>query len=141
MFANVAFDPHCTPQEANYMLRLIDSLTFLQLVLLNIFTDKARFTLRSTRYEPGEQVTFNLLAILSAEFDLFQRGLLRLQQPPAQHGEIVLEMNQIIPAYVHLTSHGQRLVQLASLREINSQDIKPVEEALSAPPISRASGS
>ena len=137
LFSNVAFDIHCSRQEANYFLHVMERLTFLQLVLLNIFSNTNRFQLRSTRYQPGEQVSFAQLSILSATFDLFQQNLLRLQEPGAQHGEIALDLNQIRPAYTSLTVTGTRLFQLSGLSEIAQVDIEPVIKLFSMPSLNQ----
>lgn len=131
LFANVSFDPHCSRHEANYLLHVMDSTTFLQLVLLSIFRDTSRFHLRSARYKPGEVISFDLLTILSATFTLFQAGLLRLHEAGAQHGEIVLEMNQLRPAFISLTASATRLYQMAGLADIGYEHFTPVVAALS----------
>jgi hypothetical protein len=50
LFANVAFDANCSQSEANYLLHVMDGLTFLQLAIVSLFSDASRsFRQRITR--------------------------------------------------------------------------------------------
>ena len=138
LFGNVSFDPHCSQQEANYLLHVMDNMTFLQLILLNIFADTTRFHLRSIRYEPGEHVSYDLLTILSATLALFQAGLLRLREPGQDSYEVVFDMNELRPAHVSLGPQATRLVQIAGLADIADENLTPIVSSLSTPPIAKA---
>jgi hypothetical protein len=126
LFANIAFESDCSTEEANRLLRIMDSFTFTQLVLLNIANDPTKFHLQSIAFQGGTPVTYRLISLLSEYFDLFQRGYLRLQKPNDVHGEIVLEKIQIIPAFTYLTDVGKRFFDLASLDEIDNKFIQPI---------------
>jgi hypothetical protein len=126
LFANVAFDSTCSVAEANYLLRLMERLTFRQLVFLSIFSNRNQFPqLPSASFE-NKQVGFDLLNALSALFDLYQNGLLKSREPGAENFEVVFGGSEIIPTHIVLSETGERLFHLAGLAEINQFDQQEV---------------
>lgn len=122
-YSNLAFDGSCTTHEANFALNTAESLTYAQLCLLNIYQNKSKYNLRADDLKPGEQVTYASLNCLQQSFDLFKRGYLLLKKPGEGNHSLVLEINQITPAYVDLSVNGSRLYQILSLKDIDADDI------------------
>ncbi len=131
LFSNIAFDHNVSSMQGNYYLRQLESLSYLDLVLLAVYSLPRRFSLRKKPYAPGELITFDLAVILDSLFGLLRSQLLLLQKEGTKNHEIVLDPNRIRPDDVMLGGSGQILEHYASLREIPYADIKPVVEALS----------
>ncbi len=118
LFANVAFDPTCSRSEANYLLHLMDGLTFLQLALISLFSNPERFPkLPSESYE-GKRIDFELLNALAATFELFQNGILKQWKRGEQGAEVVFDSMELLPAHMVLSPAGKRLFELAGLGAI-----------------------
>lgn len=118
LFANVSFDDNCSPAEANYLLHVMDTLTFLQLSLLSLFGRAADFPELRTNDYGDKNVTGELSNILAATFELCQRGLITLRDPAHEEGTVVLDPAEIQPAHMRLRTLGQRLYELAGLASI-----------------------
>jgi len=118
LFANVAFDANCSRSEANYLLHMIDGLTFLQLALVSLFSDTNRFPQLPTDDYEGKPIHFDLLNALAATFELYQNGMLRLRKPGDESGEVVLDVGEIRPAHMTLSATGKRLFELAGLEQL-----------------------
>jgi hypothetical protein len=133
LFANVAFDPNCSRSEANYLLHVMDGLTFLQLALVSLFSDTDRFRqLPSDGYEE-KRIDFELLNTLAATFELFQNGILKLSEPGGKGGEVIFDLGEIRPAHMALSPTGTRLFDLAGLAAIgDSTELKRLADLLAA---------
>jgi hypothetical protein len=113
LFANVAFDATFSRSEANYLLHLIDGLTFLQLALISLFSDMERFPkLPSENYE-RKRISYELLNTLAATFQLFQSGILKLWKRGDDSAEVVFDPVELVPAHMVLSPTGTRLFELA----------------------------
>jgi hypothetical protein len=131
LFANVSFDADCSQSEANYLLHLMDGLTFLQLALVSLFSDPASFPqLPATDYQE-RPVDYELLNALAATFELYQNGILRLRKPGDESGEVILDIGEIRPAHMTLSATGKRLFELAGLAAIGeSSDLQTLADLL-----------
>ena len=122
LFTNVSFDPNCSPAEANYLLHVMDSVTFLQLSLVSLYSDTSRFAeLPSAGYQ-NKKISLEFSNILAATFALCQNGLVTLREPGQDEGTVVLDQVEIQPAHMALRTFGQRLFELAGLVAIAESD-------------------
>ena len=117
LFTNVAFDPSCSRSEANYLLHLMENLTFHQLSLMSLYSDGARFPLPNEGYD-GKNISFDVIHLLVATFELCQTGLIQLVEKGEKNGTAVLDPLEIRPACMILTAIGRRLFDLAGLAAI-----------------------
>lgn len=135
MFSNVAFDATCSKAEANYLLYLMDSLTFLQLTLISLFSDAGRFPNLPTESYEGKRISFELLSALSATFDLFQRGIVKLWRRGDDGASVVFDPVELLPAHMVLSPTGKRLFELAGLGAIaDSDDIRKLADLFAEAP-------
>jgi hypothetical protein len=130
LFANIAFDPHCPPSEANYLIKLTEALTFSQLVLLRIFATQEVFTLRPESYSKAGQVSFSTLAALEEIQTLCYRNLAQMQKPGDPHYTIILGINEICPSHMKLAASGKRLFHMLNLQSMPVEDVAGVVEHL-----------
>jgi hypothetical protein len=117
-FARVSFDSTCSPDEANYLLHVLDSLTFLQLSLISLFGNTAQFPNLPTNDYAQKNVTGELSNVLAATFELCQSGLVLLRNAGEANGTVVLDPGDIEPAHMTLRLVGRRLYELAGLAAI-----------------------
>jgi hypothetical protein len=133
LFANVAFDANCSRSEANYLLHLMDGLTFLQLSLVSLFSDAGGFPQLPANDYQERPIDFELLSALAATFELYQNGILRLQKPGDESGEVILDIGEIRPAHMTLSATGKRLFDLAGLAAIGeSSDLRTLADLLAS---------
>jgi hypothetical protein len=124
LFANVTFDPKCSSSEANYLLHVMDRLTFLQLTLISLFSDATRFPKLPEEDYEQKSVSFELLNALTATFELFQNGILKLWKRGDKEASVVFDSLELRPAHMVLSSAGKRLFELAGLGAIgDSTDV------------------
>lgn len=133
LFANVAFDADCSQAEANYLLHVMDGLTFLQLAAVSLFSDASRFPQLPAEDYQGKPIPFDLLNALAATFELYQNGILRLRKPGDESGEVILDVGEIRPAHMTLSATGKRLFELAGLVAIGeSSDLRVLADLLAS---------
>lgn len=130
IFSNAVFDSHLSMQQVNMLLKIAEGMTYQQLGLIAIANDPSGYSLKSEKLQPGQTITHEQLAVLMEIFDLFRMGFLLLQPPDKPNHTILLEMNQIIPAHLRLSTPGNYIYQLMSLSNYNSQDINHIVENL-----------
>jgi hypothetical protein len=118
LFTNVAFEPNCSRAEANHLLHLMDSLTFLQLCLVSLFSDPERYPQLPTGGYDGKTLSLDLVSTLAACFELSQNGIIKLWKRGAENGEVVLDPTDIRPSDMVLSPIGKRLFDLAGLHAI-----------------------
>lgn len=133
LFANVAFDAGCSESEANYLLHVMDGLTFLQLSIVSLFSDASRFPQLPAEDYQEKAIAFDLLNALSAIFELYQIGVVRLRKPGEESGEVILDLAEIRPAHMTLSASGKRLFVLAGLAAIGeSSDLRTLADLLAS---------
>ena len=140
LFANVAFDANCSRSEANYLLHVMDGLTFLQLALVSLFSDTDRFPkLPSEDYE-RKRIDFELLIALAATFELFQNSILKLWERGDESAAVIFDPVEIPPAHMILSPTGKRLFDLAGLGAIaDSNELQRLADLFAtAPPAAEA---
>lgn len=148
---NVAFDQHCSPEHANYLLGLIERLTYQQLVMLRTFmplvmgivapeTGNELTELESDhirqRIEEHENLHDGLLesmetgivipdgcAANAALMELFALNLVHYQRRSPLDNESPQTMNQINYALTYTTSLGIELHDLCGLAGVPIEDI------------------
>lgn len=120
LFANVSFDATCSPSEANYLLHLMDGLTYTQLCLVSLFSDAQRFpNLPSDNYE-GKRIPAELSHVLAATYELYQRELVNVRPRGDENLAVVFQGLEIPPAHLMLSDTGKRLFKFAGLATIGS---------------------
>lgn len=131
LFANVAFDATCLPNEANYQIHVAESLTYAQFVLLQLFSegDNSK-NLRTTAYGAGAQVHYATISLLHSIHELCDRNLVVMQKAQEANHTIVLGINLICPADLKLTVGGRRLHTLLGLSAIPQQEIDDIAQGL-----------
>ncbi len=122
LVTNVSFESDCSPAEANYLLHVMDSLTFMQLSLISLFRNAEQFAELPTSGYAEKQITGELSNVLAATFELCQNGLVSLREAGAENGTVVLDPTEIEPAHMSLRPVGQRLYDLAGLEVIGESD-------------------
>lgn len=129
LFANVAFDPECSRAEANYLLHLMDGLTFLQLTLVSLFSDASRFPKLPTEDYERKRIDFELLNALAATFELFQNSILKLWKRGDDSAAVIFDPAELLPADMVLSPTGKRLFELAGLGAIaDSNDVQELAD-------------
>ena len=138
-FANIAFDETCKQYEANQLLRLAESLSYPQMVLLSLFDrndNKFNLSLHplismnsSLQQNIGGDSEALVITIceLCNSFNLVkidhQGGRIR------QAGTNEL-LTDIIPAQAKLSKNGKRLHDLLALSKIPDQDLEHIAQYL-----------
>lgn len=133
LFTNVSFDSSCSPSEANYLLHLMENLTFRQLALISLYSDGKRFPLPKEGYDE-KNVGPEVMHLLVATFELCQSGLVQLQEPNEENATAVIDPLEIRPAYMILSSIGKRLFDLAGLAAIaDSNELENLARDINPP--------
>ncbi len=154
---NVAFDQHCSPEHANYLLGLIERLTYQQLAMLRTFmpvvigilapetgielTELESDHIRQ-RMEEHENLRDGLLegmetgivnsdgfAANAALMELFALNLVHYQRCSPLDGESPQTINQINYALTYTTSLGGELHDLCGLAGVPIEDIDCLKKA------------
>jgi len=122
--SNVAFDVSCSRSEANYVLNVLERLTYGQLVILSLFAEPSRFAqLPADSYE-NKKIDPELSNTLLATFELSQIGLIKLWVDGKEgDAEALLDMGDIRPKHLGLSISGKRLFELAGLDLIPSKEL------------------
>jgi hypothetical protein len=148
---NVAFDHHCSPEHANYLLGLIERLTYQQLVMLRTFNPPVIGILASEnenelteldgdyirlRMEEHENLRDGLLECMEtgivdsdgsaanvALLELFALNLVDYQRLSPLENERPQSMNQINYALTYTTLLGTELHDLCGLAGVPIEDI------------------
>jgi len=130
IFSNAVFNPHLSINQVNLLLKIVEGMTYQQLGLIAIAKDPSKYLLKNEKLQPGKMITHDQLGVFMEIFDLFRRGFLLLQPPDQTNHTILLEMNQIIPAHLKLSTPGNYIYQLMGLYDYNPQDINNIVEKL-----------
>lgn len=120
-YSNLVFADQVKRSEANYLLSIVESLTYTQLCLLSIVSQSNRFTLRNQALKPGAIHNGESLDIIQQSLYLFQRQLLfcyREEAPGQAH-----EVSIVIPDDAKLTTTGMRIASLCGLQQIPKEEL------------------
>ncbi|MDY0275513.1 MAG: hypothetical protein RBR42_08775 [Desulfomicrobium sp.] len=127
LFSNVAFDETCTEEEANYLIHVVGSLTYAQLVLLRLFSESSgEHNLRGTSYGAGAEIYYATLSTLQSVHELCDLNLVIMQRPNEDRYTIVMGISMICPQHLELTMSGHRLHDLLSLSVMPQEDLETV---------------
>jgi hypothetical protein len=125
LYANVAFHPQVSPQQANYLIALAGQLTYRQLVALAIAYEQARSgpVLRQKSFlddpaDPGAFAALGLegIALITEIFGLYQQGLLT---DPTLSWTQVADVN---PGLMRPEPTGAVLVEMMGLDTLPSDE-------------------
>lgn len=116
-YANVAFSPGVTVEEANYYLRLFDDLTYRQLCVICLLFMKPYQSelseLRKGDYRANTQgMSADTLTLLQEIFGLYNRGLVACRTVQGEGCSALLGWHDVIPAQLELTGLGDRFQKL-----------------------------
>jgi hypothetical protein len=131
LFANIAFDQYCSPEEANFQIKVAESLTYAQFILLRLFALKDNpFNLRQQDYKPSSQTTYATVNLLHEIHELCSLNLAIMQRPNEPNHTIVMGINIICPSQMQLAVGGKRLHDLLGLLVIQNEDLESVAKCL-----------
>lgn len=131
LFSNIAFDASCTREEANMHISTAESLTYSQFVLLQLVSGKGSdLKLRSQPYGSRAQIARGTIGLLHEIHDLCNRQLVIMAKPGDDQHTIVMGINNICPAWLHLAVGGERIHELLSLTDIGDSDLENIAKWL-----------
>ncbi len=125
IFSDAVFDPDLSINQLNALLNLIDKLSYRQIVYIRIFSDTCAFNLSKTKLKAGQGITYEKLSIYMELFELFKEGLLILNEPDKSTHTIVIDLKQIIPAFVSLSTQGEYLFSVAGIKNLELEELRP----------------
>jgi hypothetical protein len=131
LFANVAFSQDCPPEEANFHIKMAESLTYSQFVLLRLFAFKDNpFNLRQQDYRACTQTTYATISLLHSIQELCALNLAIMQRPSEPNHTIVIGINIISPSHMQLAVGGERLHNLLGLQVVEDKDLESIAKWL-----------
>lgn len=131
LLTNIAFDETCKSHDADRFLRLSESLSYNQFILLNIFSSNETGNsqnLRSTSYENERTINNSTESLLNMSFELVNSGLIYLPFISGNEDEhtAVMGSQEIVPSQMRLSQSGKKMYQLLSLDNIDSNEISEI---------------
>jgi hypothetical protein len=139
LFVNIVFEK-VTLDLANLLLKTVGTMTYRQLVLLNLFNlNKGNPLELSTKQ--GTQLS-DKVSIYQEIFELTQLGLLKKRMVEDESKKVTLKdigninynamfgWDEVVPGYMELTSLGKEACKLLSLDEISRIDIENLVKQL-----------
>lgn len=131
IFADFAFAKGTSVDDAQAILSLVESLSYRQLVILEVFHEQ-RSTLRTTDYRNERPASLTQLGVLEDAYQLSLRGLVLNQVAGATQADFMLGWHDVAPRHMRLTSLGTLLSTLTGAESsIPEDDRRPIREALS----------
>lgn len=125
LLANIAFHPEITKEEANYMIRLAERLSYRQLCIISLFGHSEKYHLRDKSWRGSrEDISSEKAALLQEIFELYSQGLLN------GGGEALLGVGDIIPNKMKIQGITADLHNLMELWSISSKDIEDLSKLL-----------
>lgn len=120
-YANLVFASDVKKSEANYLLSIVESLTYTQLCLLGIVSQSNRFTLRDQALRSGATHNRESLDIIQQSLHLFQRQLIicYMKELPGQAHEVTV----VIPDQAKLSTTGMRIASLCDLQQMPKREL------------------
>jgi hypothetical protein len=126
LLATMAFDASLTPAMGHALLRLMDALTYRQLLILSIAgrnQDQSNpFGLRRELYGPGSSP--ETVAIAHEAYDLYQRALIYRHDPGTGQGSTVFGPTGISPSLMATEGMGNVLFRAARLAEMPADEVQ-----------------
>lgn len=112
-YANMVCSPGVSVEEANYYLRLFDSLTYRQLCVICLIFMKPHYpsfhNLRSTDYRTNNQnMSASTVTLLQEILAIYNLGLVCVQNSNGEGYSALLGWHDVIPSGLQLTGLGDR---------------------------------
>ncbi|MGL5467007.1 MAG: hypothetical protein ACRDCT_02265 [Shewanella sp.] len=112
-YANMVYSPGVSTEEANYYLRLFDSLTYRQLCVFCLIFMKPHYpnfqNLRATDYRTNNQnMPASTVALLQEIFAIYNLGLVCVRNTGGEGYSALLGWHDVTPAGLELTGLGER---------------------------------
>lgn len=123
LFANIAFNPNIDKGNANHLIKLANTLSYRQLCLINIFTNKSNFPLRSTDYTANPTVLIPVISILHEIFELYTVGLINCES-------VIFGLTNINPSKMKVEGAGEGLYVLMELNSISNDELNKIANLL-----------
>ena len=124
LLSNLAFDSGISVNMAHQLTKAAEALTYRQLCILKLTTDKDRFALRLEDYRGHGDFSRELLQVLYEYLDLYHRGFVNFG------GEVAFGPSDVKPGSTVVQGLGAELFNMMQLREIPIDDIAPVASQL-----------
>ncbi len=133
IFSTSAFDSRFSSENINHALSIAQRLTYRQLCLIYVFSQSQSFHLNDRSYQHLSEieVRWELDVILSEAFQLYRENLIKCRMPNDRDDEALLDMYDIHPALMRLTTFGKRIYDLMQLKKIPTEDIENIVKTLS----------
>jgi hypothetical protein len=125
LFANICFVPQIESVQANFYLRLAEALSYRQLCLLALFSQKENFKMREEGYAKPATFQISQVVLLHEIFDLYNHGLIN------NSGVVMLDLPDIRPQKMNVQGSGITLYQLMELAQIDKQELEKIATQLS----------
>lgn len=130
IFADFAFTEGVSVEEAHAVLNMVESMTYRQLVLLEIVRSEKGKGLRNGDYRGQNPGTLGKLAILEDVYQLSLRGLVVSHGEDATTSDFMMGWHDVNPAQMKLTPLGTLVCSLAGTDVIAEADKRPLIDAL-----------
>lgn len=116
-YANMVYSPGVSTEEANYYLRLFDSLTYRQLCVMSLIMMKPQYSdfqnLRSHNYRTqNANMQASTVALLQEIYALYNLGLVCVRSAGGNGYVSLLAWHDIIPLGLEFTGLGERFYKL-----------------------------
>lgn len=124
LYANIVFEKEISPQNANALIKVAESLTYRQLCAIRVivlFQDLPANQLKKTAYRRVSGT--NNISIVSEIFDLYQKSLLG-------SSDAILSAAGINPSKLRVVGNGAWLYKLMELHTIPRDDLLEIIEVL-----------
>lgn len=113
----MVYSPGVSTEEANYYLRLFDSLTYRQLCVMSLIMMKPQYSdfqnLRSHDYRtPNANMQASTVALLQEIYALYNLGLVCVRSAGGNGYVSLLAWHDIIPLGLEFTGLGERFYKL-----------------------------
>jgi hypothetical protein len=105
MLARIAFDETINRETANHLIRLMNDLSYEQIMLLMLYSQRALNREEDYHPERVPRPSVELITVLSETYDLYQRGLIN------NGGDAALSMLQLKPARIEIQGVGTQLAR------------------------------
>lgn len=129
-YAGLVFDPGVKRSEANYLLGLAETLTYTQLCLMGLVSERQsrKFCLREQVWILGSNPSSENLSMEEQAKDLNRRQLFyrRVEVGPSAQP---MKEAYALPAFTRLSSMGQRLADLMCLHTIDEAELASAAKA------------
>lgn len=121
-FANVAFNPNFSVQEANFFLNLYARLTYRQISLMKIFYLSNKYSLKKDELMMGE-ISSEMGILLQEVSELMQLSLLKQMTKNRQVVSFLTNIQHINLSRIEVTNHGISFIKHFDLENIPEEDL------------------